>query len=195
LTLCSTQAGEQPVIEKDERMTTLFRTLTTNKYSGRPNFFRLGVAASVAALLVGMAGSRIAHGQVPPLQITELAHGFSPTKTPNMRVNGATDTLQTLLVFQPGGETGWHIHPGPVVVVVKSGALTETHSNGCMTVHLAGSAFFETAGEVHNAANQTGGVTEAYVTFISPAGSQPLIPVSNSGNICRQGDDHQEDKY
>ena len=26
--------------------------------------------------------------------------------------------------FAPGGTTGWHSHPGPVVVLVKSGALT-----------------------------------------------------------------------
>jgi len=175
-------------------MTTLFTKSTTNEYSGYPRFFKLAVAASSAALLMGIAGSRMAHGQTPPLQIIGLAQGFSPTKTPNMRVNGATDALQALLIFQPGGETGWHIHPGPVVVVVKSGALTETHSNGCMTVHLAGSVFFETAGEVHNAANQTGEVTEVYATFLSPAGSQPLIPVSNPGNVCHQGGDHREDK-
>jgi quercetin dioxygenase-like cupin family protein len=111
-----------------------------------------------------------------------------------MRVNGPNDVLQSRLVFQPGAETGWHIHPGPVVVVVKSGAITETHANGCITVHPAGSVFYETADEVHNAANQTGDVAEVFATFISPAGSQPLIPVSNPGGVCRQGDDGQEDK-
>jgi hypothetical protein len=72
-----------------------------------------------------------------PLQIIALAQRFSPQKTPNMRVNGPTDVLQSLLVFQPA-ETGWHIRPGPVLVVVKSGAFTETHANGCITVHPAG---------------------------------------------------------
>ena len=106
-------------------------------------------------------------------------------------MNGPVDALQALLVFQPGGETGWHIHPGPVVVVVKSGALTETHANGCITVHPQGSVFFETAGEVHNATNHTGVVAEVYATFLSPAGSQPLIPVANPGRVCRPGDDRQ----
>jgi quercetin dioxygenase-like cupin family protein len=84
--------------------------------------------------------------------------------------------LQSLLVFQPGGDTGWHIHPGPVVVVVKSGALTEYHSDGSVTVHPAGSVFFEERDEVHRAVNETGTVVEVYATFISPAGTQPLIP-------------------
>jgi quercetin dioxygenase-like cupin family protein len=128
-------------------------------------------------------------GQVSPLQIMPLALGSSDESTVQLHVKGPSDVLQTLLVFQAGAETGWHIHPGPVVVVVKSGALTETHSNGCVTVHPAGSAFFETKGEVHNATNQTSGVTEAYATFLSPAGAQPLIPASDPGGVC-----HHENK-
>ena len=132
--------------------------------------FRLGGAASAAALAVALIPSYELRGQVntPPLQINALAQGSNDENTVNLHVKGPSDILQTLLVFQPGAETGWHRHPGPVVVVVKSGALTETHSNGCVTVHPAGSAFFETKGEVHNAANQTGGVTEVYATFLSP---------------------------
>ena len=67
-------------------------------------------------------------------------------------------------------------------------ALTETHSNGCVTVHPAGSVFFETKGEIHNAANQTAGVAEVYATFLSPAGAQPLIPEPNPGGVCHGGD-------
>ena len=77
-----------------------------------------------------------------------------------LHMKGATDVLQAELIFQPGGTAGWHIHPGPVVVVIKSGKLTEIHSNGCMTVHDAGSAFFEQPGEVHNVVNQGGVVTK-----------------------------------
>ena len=126
------------------------------------------------------------HGQVTGLQIVPLAQGYSPENNLNLHVQGPSDVLQSLLVFQPGGDTGWHTHPGPVVVVVKSGALTEFHSNGCMSVHPAGSVFFETKEEVHRAVNQTGGVAEAYVTFISPTGAPPLIPASDPGQVCRK---------
>src|SRR5258708_26868509 len=171
-------------------MITIFKTVTIkNEHSRRQNVLRFGAAAA-AALLVGLIISGSARGQeVSPLQINALAQGFSPQRTPNMRVNGPTDVLQSLLVFQPGAETGWHIHPGPVVVVVKSGAITETHANGCLTVHPAGSVFFETAGEVHNATNHTGIVAEVYATFLSPAGSQPLIPVQNPGKTCSPEDE------
>lgn len=176
-------------------MITIFKTTTTTiEQSRRQSMLRFAVASAVA-LVLGVMATSIARGQdVSPLQIIALAQGFSPTKTPNMHVNGPNDVLQSLLVFQPGAETGWHIHPGPVVVVVKSGAITETHANGCLTVHPAGSVFFETAGEVHNATNHTGSVAEVYATFISPTGTQPLIPVQNPGRTCSPGDDRQPDK-
>jgi hypothetical protein len=74
------------------------------------------------------------------------------------------------------------------VVVIKSGALTEIHKNGCATVHPAGPVFFEEADVVHNAINQTGGVTELYAAFKSPAGARPLIPAGDPGGVCRDRD-------
>ena len=155
---------------------------------------RFGGAASAAVLALALIGSRGARGQVcypgtcpppPAVQIFTQALGSSPEKEVELHVNGPSDVVQALLVFQPAGETGWHIHPGPVVVIVSSGALTETYSNGCQTVHPAGSVFFERAGEVHNVANKTGGLSVANATFLLPTGSQPLIPASDPGNVCR----------
>jgi len=142
----------------------------------QPVLWRLGAVALVAV---------VAFSQVSPLQIIPLAQGSSPEHNVILHMKGATDVLQTDLIFQAGATTGWHIHPGPVVVVVKTGELTEIHSDGCSTVHGTGSAFFENPGEVHNVVNQTTGVTEVYATFLSPAGSQPLIPVADPGNVCR----------
>ena len=119
-----------------------------------------------------------------PLQIIPLAQGYSHENEIELELKGPSDVLQSVLVFQPGGDTGWHTHPGPVVVVVKSGALTEYESNGCVVVHPAGSVFFEAKGQVHRAVNQTGVVSEVYATFLSPAGAQPLIPASDPGRSC-----------
>ena len=143
----------------------------------RPVLWRLGAAALLAV---------VAFSQVSPLQIIPLAQGTDPDHNVILHMKGATDVLQADLIFQPGATTGWHIHPGPVVVVIKAGALTEIHSNGCMTVHHAGSAFFENPDEVHNVVNQGTVVTEVFATFLSPTGTQPLIPVSDPGNVCRK---------
>ena len=127
--------------------------MITEQHSRRRGLWKLGAIALVTALALGLSG------QVSPLQIITLAQGYSPDNNVILHVKGPSDVLQTQLIFQPGGATGWHTHPGPVVVVIKSGALTEIHSNGCTTVHPAGSVFFEEAGVVHNALNQTGGLT------------------------------------
>jgi len=142
---------------------------------------RLGLRALAFA---GLAAA-LAYSQVSPLQIIPLAPpGYSPDHNTVLHIKGPTEVLQADLIFQQGGTTGWHIHPGPVVVVVKSGALTEIHANGFMTVHPAGSAFFEQPDEVHNVINQFNGVTEVFATFLSPAGTPPLIPVSDPGGVC-----------
>ncbi len=143
----------------------------------------------VLALAVAVAGTfvsvRTALADPSGLDIIPLAQGFSTQHEVHLHAKGPNDILQAKLVFQPGGDTGWHIHPGPVIVVVKSGALTEIHKNGCVSVHPAGSVFFESADEVHRAFNQTGQTTEVYVTFISPAGAPPLQPVGDPGGVCR----------
>ena len=170
-------------------MTTLFTTVnTTNEHSRRRGLWRLGGAMSVVTLALGLTGSYAVRGQVAPLQIIGLAQGYSPDHNVNLHVGGPNDVLVADLIFQPGAQTGWHSHPGPVVVVIKSGALTETHSNGCITVHPQGSVFFEPAGEIHNATNDAAVVTEVYATFLSPAGASPLIPQANPGGVCRRDD-------
>ena len=146
-------------------------------------FWNAGVvAALVAVCALTLISVRAVNGQTKDLQIVPLSQGYSPDRHVNLEARGPSDVLQSLLVFQPGGDTGWHVHPGPVVVVVKSGALTEYHCDGSVSVHPAGSAFFEDKNEVHKAVNQTGAVVEVYATFISPAGASPLIPVPAPGH-------------
>ncbi len=178
-------AASERSVGAEHNNISLARPAAVNDHSRWRGLWKLGGAALVAALALAVFGRGDARGQVSPLQITPLAQGSSYDHNVILHVKGPSDVLQTLLVFQPGAETGWHTHPGPVVVIVKSGVLTEIHSDGCTTVHPAGSAFFEVKGEVHNAVNQTGGVTEVYATFLSPTGTQPLIPASDPGAVCR----------
>jgi quercetin dioxygenase-like cupin family protein len=159
---------------------------------------RLTLGIGGVALLAGSLvyiGPAIA--QVPPLAFELLAGGRSPGR---IRINAKapSDVLQTKLVFQPGADTGWHKHPGYVIAVVKSGALTEFHDNGCVSVHAAGSVFLEEPGEAHKAINQSGVVVEAIATFIVPAGTQPqdlLQPVPDPGSRpCRPGRGDDDDR-
>src|SRR5436190_18756220 len=102
----------------------------------RRSLWGLGAVALAGTLALGVFGSVNARGQAPPLQIIGLAQGYSPDNNVILHVKGPSDVLQTDLIFQSGAATGWHTHPGPVVVGVNSGDLTEIDSDGCITVHL-----------------------------------------------------------
>lgn len=177
--------GIEQSADAEHNLRPLTSRAATDGYSRRRGLLRLGAATLLATLAVGVLMKSDAHGQPAPLQIIPLAQAYSPDHNVILHLKGPTDVLQTELIFQQRASTGWHYHPGPVVVMIATGALTEIHSNGCMTVHQAGSAFFEDANVVHNVVNYAGVVTEVYATFLSPTGAQPLIPAADPGSVCR----------
>src|SRR5215211_3646653 len=46
-----------------------------------------------------------------------------------MDVKGDSDLYITKHTFQPGGQTGWHTHPGPSLITVIQGTLTVYHDD------------------------------------------------------------------
>ena len=78
----------------------------------------------------------------------------------------------------PGGTFGWHSHPGPSLVIVKSGALTLYHADDptCSgEVVPAGSGFVDTGGDVHLVRNEGTVETVVYVTSLVPQGATRRI--------------------
>jgi quercetin dioxygenase-like cupin family protein len=91
---------------------------------------------------------------------------------------GRSNVLTARLDFKPGDSTGWHYHPGPVVVQVVSGSLTLRHAaqGRCITeVVRAGHGFTEQPGVVHVAGNQRQDQAVVYATFILPPGAPPSV--------------------
>jgi quercetin dioxygenase-like cupin family protein len=96
-----------------------------------------------------------------------------------------TDIAVANIVVTPGGHSGWHYHPGPVLVVVKTGTITfymEDDHSCSKQVHRAGTTFIEKGGMVGIARNE--GTVEATVvaTFFVPAGSPTRIDAKAPGN-------------
>lgn len=75
-----------------------------------------------------------------------------------------------------GATAGWHHHPGPVFVVIKSGTLSVWDENCVKTTYSAGTSFFEAGMDesllVKNESTTTDAL--AYATFIVPVGATPL---------------------
>lgn len=83
----------------------------------------------------------------------------------------ATTIRVQKLEFAPGGHTGFHHHPGVVIVSVQSGSLTLVDGSCATEVHGAGTVFVEGENHVHEAVSP-GGAT-VYVTYIVPRDYTP----------------------
>jgi quercetin dioxygenase-like cupin family protein len=69
-----------------------------------------------------------------------------------------------------GGSSGWHSHPGLVLVTVKQGAITFYDQSCNAVVHPTGTTFIEAEGDGPGLARNEGSVEAiVYVTYIAPA--------------------------
>ena len=96
-----------------------------------------------------------------------------------------SDIAVLQITIQPGGNTGWHSHPGPGLVAVKSGvvALYDGDDRTCTPRYVtAGNGFFEPAGHVHFVKNVGSVDYVAYATFVLPVGAPARIDAPSPGN-------------
>jgi hypothetical protein len=74
------------------------------------------------------------------------------------KTRGASDVYVQSNVWQPGGSTGWHTHPGHSLIVVTAGTLTAYHANDpdCAPhVYTVGMGFVDEGGDhVHLIRNE-----------------------------------------
>jgi len=155
-----------------------------------------------------LAGLLVAYGSValatPPSGVTSLpiAKGRfgdidakSKTDTdPSTRTDFWQATIKTkgssdLEVLQntiaPGGTFGWHSHPGPSLVIVKSGtASLYMADDPTCTAHVfaTGSGFVDSGGDVHVVRNEGDVDLVVVVASLIPAGATRRIDQPNPGN-------------
>lgn len=81
----------------------------------------------------------------------------------------ASNTITAEVAWEAEGTSGWHTHPGPVVVNVTEGQVAVTNAIDCVPrTYSAGEAFLDPGqGNVHIADNTTpgGGEAKAIATF------------------------------
>ena len=144
---------------------------------------------SIALVLLALGVSVAATGTVlathPPGGTTPvlLARGTlaEPVKVnvgdTKIQTKDAVDIATLQVTFaKGGGSAGWHIHPGPVFVVVKSGELSVWTEDCKKTVYGAGETFFEMGPEASMLVKNEDPDTDAVVvgTFVVPVGASPL---------------------
>jgi len=97
----------------------------------------------------------------------------------------ALDIAVQRIVFQPGGQSGWHSHPGPVFISVVEGTMTfyESHDPDCApVVRHAGEGFLDVGDHAHIARNETSEPATNVVTYFAPPGAALRIDQPNPGN-------------
>jgi hypothetical protein len=108
-----------------------------------------------------------------------------------LRTKGATDVQILENIIAPGGTFGWHSHPGPSLVIVRSGTLSVYHAPDCIPEDFGpgspnGSTFIDQGHDLHMVRNNSTTVTaDVYVVSFVPAGFSRRIDEPNPNpSIC-----------
>jgi quercetin dioxygenase-like cupin family protein len=141
----------------------------------------IACAVVIAGLSAGLSFATPGSGAVS----VEFGRGTFPTFKITMAKQG--DIVVTENSYAPGGYSGWHSHPGKVVISVQRGAITLYRGDDptCTgTTYQAGQVFLEKSGVVYNGRNES--ATSAAVlnaTFFNvPVGGSIRIDQPDPGN-------------
>ena len=139
--------------------------------------------------IVGMA----ALGTFVGVASASLGSGFTPTNfvtanVPNevrlnadgikFRTKGSVDVRVQKIIIAARGVSGWHHHPGMVIVSVESGAVTFTNADCSSTTYGPGSAFIESGDDPGQASSDNGAVV--YATFVAPQATPPVFRIEDA---------------
>jgi hypothetical protein len=80
------------------------------------------------------------------------------------------------LTFQPGDLVDWHVHPGPVLVIVEEGVLTVTTARDCVARDYGPDQVYieQGPGDTLKVSNETGQPTVIYALFFQLPADGPL---------------------
>jgi hypothetical protein len=153
----------------------------------------IALGATAAPVAVGVALATPPSGLTSELLARGAAGEFRiHEKGTRLRMDARkpTDLALVKATLAPGGSTGWHGHPGPSMVVVKSGTVTmyepahdheadedddDDRRRGCAVQSFGPGQAFVHPASVHNFVNESSATAEFYVAYFVPAGAAPLL--------------------
>jgi quercetin dioxygenase-like cupin family protein len=102
------------------------------------------------------------------------------------KTEGPSDLYVQRNVWQPGGSTGWHTHPGHSLIIVTKGTVTDYLGNDpdCKPhVYTKDMTFVDPGGDhVHILRNEGKAVAQTIVVQLIPASATRRIDVADPGN-------------
>ena len=144
----------------------------------------VGVGVYVGNVLatpsVGQSTSTVAKSTFDPLSIKAHAVPADLWRA-LLKTKGQTDIYVVDNRFSPVDHvnnvvatSGWHAHPGPSLIFVVQGTVTNYTStgSGCTkTTYTAGQGFIDDGKDVHNIRNETDQLAETVAVQLLPAGT------------------------
>ncbi len=128
----------------------------------------------MATPAVGVTSTPIASGTLDPVNLNVRTGDWGA----KLRTQGQTTVAVVENRVAPGGTFGWHSHPGPSLIVVKSGTITFYHADDptCTPdVRHAGDAILDEGTDVHVGRNEGTEDVVVIVTRLIPVGAPPRM--------------------
>ncbi len=130
----------------------------------------IALLAVLAGTVLATPGSNLSPAFLSRGTVTQSVH-FN-TGEVKFQTKAPVDVVTQTITFGAPSTSGWHSHPGVVLVSITSGSLVRYDEHCSATVHAAGSAFVESgdhAGLVRNESSTT--AATVHVTYVVPAGT------------------------
>ncbi|MBA2531304.1 MAG: hypothetical protein H0V23_04255 [Nocardioidaceae bacterium] len=151
----------------------------------------------VVAVILGLVGvgafAPMAFGSPPsgftptPLVVADLDHAVDLNSDGvTFKTNRPTDVSVQKVVIDARGYSGWHHHPGIVIVAVKSGRVTVRDENCDKTrygIGLRNGDVFVESGDEPGKVTSWKGAT-IYATFVAPSADPPAFRIEDDPPSC-----------
>ncbi len=128
----------------------------------------LALAASLLSPLPSAAQTGMTTTQILQTDTTTAGLPFAYPRTDHPEVTAL------LVQIEPGGETGWHVHPNPTFAYVLEGTLEVEVEGGSVHTFQPGEGFVEVADTRHNGRNRGDAPVKILVVFAG-ARDQPNV--------------------
>jgi hypothetical protein len=142
------------------------------------------VIGTLAAVALGEPGSGVTPTNLVTADFNHTVHLNSDRV--KFQTKDLTDVRIQKLVFAPNSRSGWHHHPGMVLVTVESGSVTLWQSDCTSETYgpgLPNGAVFAEGGDDPVQATSTTGATN-YVTLIAPSADPPVFRIEDDPISC-----------
>lgn len=161
-------------------------TLRSTKIAGAASRTMRKRAALMLAVVIALAVVGTAMATMPSgIAVTTFVRATLAGNKPNggvkasadhvrLHTTGATDVAMQTITSPPGASSGWHSHPGVVLVAVQSGTVTLYDQDCHTTQYGPGQAFVEVGDDPSLVRNNTTSNAVLYVTLIVPSSAASL---------------------